>query len=194
MMAGPTATSGDGTIRTIGDRLRRLREQRGWSVRDAARRSRLSASFIGLVERGESEIAVTRLMRLADVYAVTVGDLLGDLQELRSRHCVPLSEARVVDDDDGRVTISYLPVPMRGLQPFRLLLRPGGTMRGLSHATEEFHHCVEGAAMVTIDGVQHAVAVGDTVHVPSQKAHEWHNPHDVPCLIVGGVGRDGTGL
>lgn len=193
-MPDRTAAPDDDPIRAIGDRLRRLREQRGWSVREVARRSELSASFIALVERGESEIAITRLMRLADLYGVTVGDLLGDLQEIRNRHWFPLSEARAIDADDGRVTVSYLPVPVRGLQPFRLVLRPGATMTELSHATEEFHHCVEGGATVTIDGERRDVAVGDTVYVPPQSAHSWHNPHDVPCLIVGGVGRDGTGL
>ena len=46
-----------------------------------------------------------------------------------------------------------------------------------------------------VDGQVYAtLVVGDTVYVPPQSAHSWHNPHDVPCLIVGGVGRDGTGL
>src|SRR6478609_6292080 len=59
-----------------GEVLRRLRTQRGWSLRDVAERSGLSASFLGAVERGESDIALERLARLAAIFDHDVGSFL----------------------------------------------------------------------------------------------------------------------
>ena len=45
----------------VGEVIRRLRQQRGFLLRDLAERSGLSQSFLGAVERGQSDIAVGRL-------------------------------------------------------------------------------------------------------------------------------------
>src|SRR3712207_4513535 len=108
----------------IGARLRSLRIERGYSMRDVATRADLSASFIGLVERGESEIAITRLMRLVDVYGVTVADVLGDAVGSERGRPARLADARSISADDGRVEILYLSVAMPNVEPFRLVLSP----------------------------------------------------------------------
>jgi transcriptional regulator with XRE-family HTH domain len=41
----------------VGEVIRRLRTQRGLSVRGLAEQAGISASFLGAVERGESDIA-----------------------------------------------------------------------------------------------------------------------------------------
>jgi len=64
--------------RMIGDRLRAIRRQRGWSLRDAeqASHSEFSASALGTYERGERSLSVERLHRLAGLYRVPVDRLL----------------------------------------------------------------------------------------------------------------------
>jgi transcriptional regulator with XRE-family HTH domain len=64
----------------IGDRLRGIRRQRGWSLRDAenASASEFSASALGTYERGERSLSVERLHRLARLYRVPVDRLLPD--------------------------------------------------------------------------------------------------------------------
>ena len=64
--------------RLIGERLRAIRRQRGWSLRDAeqASKSEFSASALGTYERGERSLSVERLHRLASLYRVPVDRLL----------------------------------------------------------------------------------------------------------------------
>src|SRR5205807_8604758 len=64
--------------RMIGERLRAIRRQRGWSLRDAenASGSEFSASALGTYERGERSLSVERLHRLATLYRVPVDRLL----------------------------------------------------------------------------------------------------------------------
>ncbi len=62
----------------VGKRLRSIRKQRGLSLQDVQRLSdqEFKAAVLGAYERGERSLSLPRLRRLADFYAVPVGQLL----------------------------------------------------------------------------------------------------------------------
>ncbi len=66
--------------RALGKALRRAREERGLSLRDASRRSggRFTPSGIAGYERGERRISVERLVALSEVYGVPPQRILAD--------------------------------------------------------------------------------------------------------------------
>ena len=69
---------GNDYARLIGESLRAIRRQRGWSLREAelASGAEFSASALGTYERGERSLSVERLHRLATLYRVPVDRLL----------------------------------------------------------------------------------------------------------------------
>ena len=62
----------------VGERLRRIRQQKQWSLNEVESRSEgeFKASVLGAYERGERAISVPRLERLARFYGVAVDQLL----------------------------------------------------------------------------------------------------------------------
>ena len=64
--------------RLVGERLRRIRQQKQWSLSDVESSSEgeFKASVLGAYERGERAISVPRLERLARFYAVSIDQLL----------------------------------------------------------------------------------------------------------------------
>ena len=64
--------------RLVGERLRRIRQQKQWSLSDVEARSdsEFKASVLGAYERGERAISVPRLERLARFYGVSIDQLL----------------------------------------------------------------------------------------------------------------------
>ena len=60
----------------IGDRLFELREQRGWSQTEVARRARLSRSTVVNVENGVRSPSMPTLRRLARAFGVSLDELL----------------------------------------------------------------------------------------------------------------------
>jgi transcriptional regulator with XRE-family HTH domain len=61
--------------RDLGVRVRLLREKRKWSQEDFAHESGLARSFAGAIERGEKDIRLTTLVKLANTFNMTVGQL-----------------------------------------------------------------------------------------------------------------------
>jgi transcriptional regulator with XRE-family HTH domain len=64
--------------RDVGERLRRVRVDRGLSLQDVERASggRWKAAVVGSYERGDRNISATRLLELAEFYEVAPGDIL----------------------------------------------------------------------------------------------------------------------
>jgi len=80
----------------VGERLRSIRRQRGFSLQDVQRVSEgeFKAAVLGAYERGERSLSVPRLHRLASYYGVPVVQLLP-----------PEPAAMVVDPERETVTI-----------------------------------------------------------------------------------------
>jgi len=64
-------------IRTVvGGILREFREQKGWSQEELGHRSGLHRNYIGGIERGERNVALLNIARLAKALEVRPRDLL----------------------------------------------------------------------------------------------------------------------
>lgn len=60
----------------LGERVRQLREARGWSQEGFAHEGGLGRSFAGAIERGEKDIRLTTLIKLARALGVSLSQLL----------------------------------------------------------------------------------------------------------------------
>ncbi|MFO0695724.1 MAG: response regulator [Polyangiales bacterium] len=64
--------------RTIGDRIRQVRKERGLTLKDIGRRTGLSVSLLSQIERAESSASISSLYKVATALDVRVQDLFGD--------------------------------------------------------------------------------------------------------------------
>jgi transcriptional regulator with XRE-family HTH domain len=66
-------------FREMGFRLRALREAREWTQAELARRCGLHKAYIGFVERGERNVSLINLRKIARVLRVRLSDLFEGL-------------------------------------------------------------------------------------------------------------------
>ncbi|MEA2477384.1 MAG: hypothetical protein QOC87_1583 [Actinomycetota bacterium] len=66
--------------KALGDRLRKIRTQKGMSLQDVQHASdgRWKAAVVGAYERGDRNVTVARLAELADFYGVPTSEILPD--------------------------------------------------------------------------------------------------------------------
>jgi transcriptional regulator with XRE-family HTH domain len=60
---------------TLGRRVRALRLKKKWSQEDLAHESGLARSFTGAIERGEKDLRLTTLVKLANTFQVPISQL-----------------------------------------------------------------------------------------------------------------------
>jgi transcriptional regulator with XRE-family HTH domain len=66
-------------LRDLGLRIRQHRLDRKWTQAELAHRCQLHRTFIGSVERGERNLAILNLRRMAKVLRVSLANLLDSL-------------------------------------------------------------------------------------------------------------------
>ena len=64
---------------SIGKRIRKVREQRGWRQEDFAERIGLSVTYTGMIERGEKVPKLETFITIANVLGVSADQLLADV-------------------------------------------------------------------------------------------------------------------
>src|SRR5437660_7174164 len=66
--------------RSVGPRLREIRQLKGHPLKEVAANTGVSSSFLSMVENGQSDITVGRLLRLLAFYGVGISELVPDEQ------------------------------------------------------------------------------------------------------------------
>jgi len=71
----------DRTLIRFGERIRSLREQAGLSQETLAAKAGIHRTYLGGVERGERNISLRNIVRLAAALGVQAGDLFAESEE-----------------------------------------------------------------------------------------------------------------
>lgn len=175
-----------------GTHLKKLRKERGYSLREVARRTDLTASFLSQVEHGISSVSLDSLARIAEAMDVPLMYFLEEQQEDIENLSTHL-EPEPCDDIDR--TRQYSPVVRAGCRP-RLIIPPSGVeyqllvphlsqkleavigrlspgssniARRLRQETEEFIYILSGELLVGLEEEEYTLKPGDSISFPGEK-------------------------
>jgi len=80
----PKAMTFNADALRFGAIVRRLREQRGWTIRKLAQRAGLSPNYVGIVERGANVPSLSTVIELVEVLNGDVAAVMGELTAARN--------------------------------------------------------------------------------------------------------------
>jgi len=145
----------------VGTILKRLRDRNGVTVSDLAKASGLSASFIRAVERGDSDISLGRLARLAQFFEYDLGSFLGYTTQLSRPNFVRQETRKKVNRGRG-VDYEALHLPGIDLDFIMLKLAARTTFKNaLAHEGIDVVYVIEGNIVLVVDDVDYPMAAGD---------------------------------
>jgi len=167
----------------VGAVIRRLRTQRGISVRALAASCGLSASFLGAVERGDSDIALGRLALVANALDHDVASLLGySLRQATPRFVAPAREGA---RGDGVEFLAFR-IPGSQLELLVASFAPHSAFDdSITHAGIDVAYVVQGELLLVVDGVDYLLTERECVVWPSSHPHTMRNVSDAPAVVVG---------
>lgn len=166
----------------IAPRIRAARSELGLSLRDLAKRSGFSASFLSQVELGQASPSLASLDRIAGALGLDLPELLrasatgsGARPSLIHRR-----DESVVRSDWSRATLRLL-LPPSKQQPVSILLiglDPGGRSGRTPHARPggTFAFCVAGGAELVTPSETLQIEQGDSVYYDATTSTMWRNP------------------
>jgi transcriptional regulator with XRE-family HTH domain len=174
----------------VGELVRRLREQRGLSLRGLGAATGFSASFLSQLENGQVSPSISSMERIANALGVTLGEFFSSLGSAQGGVVVRSGERTEIQSQWSQATLQALSPMSRGrlLEPILITLEPGGRSgkHPTAHPREEFAFVLQGSVELTLGPDTYRLGEGDAATLLRGELRRWTNPgsQDARILIV----------
>lgn len=172
----------------VGLALKQLRQQRGWSLDQAAQACGVSKAMLGQIERGESSPTVVTLWKIAGGFHVPFSYFMADsgassvLPDLY--HGPQPGQTRVMGE--GIRVTTLLPFePSLGYELLRVELPVGCEYHSVPHDEGAIEQVIllSGSMAVWLEGKWHSLADGEVLRFRANQAHGYRNQGHLPACF-----------
>ena len=161
----------------ISQNLKKIREERGWSLDKLSQVSGVSKSMLGQIERGESNPTVGTVWKISQGLKVSFTTLINHPKldpELLRR-----DEVDCILEDEGR----YIIYPYfnfengRNFELYKIDILPGGGLESESHSkgTVELLVIFAGTVHLTVGDRNYVLNKGDSIQFNADQPHSYFN-------------------
>jgi transcriptional regulator with XRE-family HTH domain len=163
----------------LGDRVKELRQKKGWTLDRLSESCGVSRSMLSQIERNGVNPTVAVALRIAQAFGIALGSLV-DAPSVAAKIEVVRSGDRSThfrSDKDCRIrTLSPLHLE-KDVEFYEIRLRSGGALRSAPHfsGTREILTVHKGSVRVTSGGGTQELGPGDSAHYPADVPHEIVN-------------------
>lgn len=175
----------DVIVKSVARNLRQLREERGLSQSELARRSRVAKATLSGLELGHGNPTIETLWALAGALGVPFGDLLVDTERSDVRVVTAREGLRVPGTAGDARLIERLSA--RGLvEVYEMRLKPGHPYQAAAHAAGVSEHIIVTAGRVRTGPVDEPIelAESDFCRFPGDLPHLYEAMDDDATAIV----------
>lgn len=164
----------------FGEKLRTVRERKGYTLKDVAKFANVSESLVSQIERNKVSPSVNTLLLIADVLDIDYEYLFIDYRQKRRVSIVKAAERASIRRN--KVAIHQLSITNEvaedpAIEAFLLEIEETGEQgdREYGHAGREFGIILEGRAELIYGDETYELDEGDTISFPSDIPHLFKN-------------------
>jgi len=173
----------------LGRRIRRIRQEKGLTLKEIEARVGVSATHISEIERGKTSPTIQALEKIAQAMGVLPSHLI-DLPQVARPTVLHQQERVSVAMNHGSIRVE--PLTDRSIcsemSVFEAIIEGDGQVGGVSgHRGEEFCYVVDGFLEVVVDGVPYVLRRGDTIHFKATRPHQIRNLTHDPVRTIWAV-------
>lgn len=177
---------------SVGQRVRKVREEKGLTVEDVAQRTGLSSTYLAQIESDEASAPLGTLIRIAKALDMRLGRFIST-GEVKPFTLVRKDQRRVVSrytyaqgNQYGYTYESLAPDKKdRHMEPFMVTLLPSKAKKELStHAGQEFIYVLEGAMELILKEYKEVLYPGDSIYYDSTVPHMVRCHGDKKTVIL----------
>jgi len=171
-------------------KIKKIRKQKKITLKSMSEETGFSISFLSQMERGVSPITMTSLKKITSALNIPIKDLFTET-EMKEEFVRRDSDIELQGLQRNYKQFSVLSgrFDSRKMDIFHLVMEPQFTdFEASSHDGEEFYYILKGCAIFVIEGSEHCIRTGETIHFPSYKNHQVQNREDTVlemlCVIT----------
>lgn len=171
----------------LGQKIQSLRMERGLSVRKLSVLAGITPSMLSQIENARVTPSVQTLRSLAGALEIPLYDFFRE-EGADSPVVHPEDRMTIGHKNEPGVIYELLTPDTKGSIEFCMMVIPGHTVshgQAQGHTGEEVAFVHRGTQVeLELDGVRHVLRAGDSVRIPAQARHRWHNNGDESAQII----------
>ncbi|OGX37535.1 MAG: hypothetical protein A3C53_04980 [Omnitrophica WOR_2 bacterium RIFCSPHIGHO2_02_FULL_68_15] len=184
--------STDEAVRSVGERLRMLRQSQKLTLVELAKASEVDVATISRIETGKMSGTLESHIRLAAALGLKLTDLYAGIEELRaSRAATLLPSAQHKDvyvHQAGKSSITLLTseIMQKQLMPVLVTVQPGGSTQReeAKVGTEKFLYVLEGTLEAKVGDETHVLKRGSSLYLDAAVPHRFNNTGRVTAKFI----------
>jgi len=171
----------------IYNKIKALRLDRGFTLKELSEQTGLSLSFLSQIERGASSLSITSLKKISDALEIHINYFFEE-ENKNHNYVVRSNDHHSFTTSSGsqeyiRLTGTF---GNRKLEPMKVILPPKmKEEHSYSHNGEEFYYVLQGEVIFYLNEEMYRLYEGDTLHFPSSLVHQWENPLSTNSIVLG---------
>ncbi|MHA6260318.1 helix-turn-helix domain-containing protein [Sporosarcina sp. CAU 1771] len=170
----------------ISGKIKTLRKERNWTLKDLSQKTELSGGFLSMIERGSSSLTVTSLKKIADAFELDINHFF-EKPFGNPKYHRKSEDQNSFQVDGSETTYTRLSgnFSSRRLEPLIVRVKPNQKKEtSYAHTGEEFYYVLKGALQFFIEDEVFLVREGESIHFPSIIAHDYENPLDEETILL----------
>ncbi|NMC14280.1 MAG: cupin domain-containing protein [Chloroflexi bacterium] len=166
----------------IGQRLREIRSERGISIRELARKSKLNVNTVSAIENGKNSPNVETLQQLAFALGIHIAAFFEDNTPNKKIAYYQLNQRPRIAFAHGVLEDLSAGMSARGIEAFLVMLKPHSNSGDnlMVHTGREVIFCLEGQLTYTIEDQVFLLNPGDSLFFEAHLPHRWQNNGATP--------------
>jgi len=171
---------------SVGRSIRKLRQERKWTLAYLSTQCGLSVGFLSQVERGLSSLSVASLKTVCDALEVPLAQFFTVPDADRPEITKAGQPHYLMRIGSSEITHSMLSGsrPNRTMEAFIAEYPPGYSPPVLPHEGEEFAYVLSGTILLVFEDEEHVLESGDSFQIDSNRPHTVRNPEDALARVL----------
>ena len=170
----------------IGDRLRKLREARGISIRSLSKKCGLAVNTLSLIENEKTSPSVNTLSKIAESLGIPITAFFDYSITKSDIGFTKISEAFIVKYVFGKVVDLGSQKTVHPILPYLLIINPKSKQCNdlMTHSGYEFVYCFAGKIEFVINSNIYSLEIGDSLLFDASLTHNYQNNSDEPASLL----------
>lgn len=168
-----------------GKRVREIRKQKNYTLKDLAEKSGLSISLLSQIERGIVDPTVSTFWKICTSLDIPIHHFFQGIEE--ERIVVRKNQRRMMELSDSNVRYHILSPNRVGKIEYLLVeIQPGDMSEAelVSHPGEECGYILQGELKIILDQQEIHLFEGDSICFPSTTPHRYVNSGSQVSLSI----------
>ncbi len=164
----------------MGNRIRSKRESRGLLLKDLSASIGVTSSLISQIEKGKAFPSIVTLKKIAVALYTTVGELIGEDENLIEHPLVKSKERRFVKHNESGTSLHLLSYhdPSKQIEPYIIEFKKNSDSEKIMTSNfpgQEFIFVLNGSFIAEIEDRKFDLDEGDSFYFDSKESHLFSN-------------------